>query len=504
MSQSSSQEMISAFPMICLIIGIAIGYVTPDSIDCFVLPIAVLLVVVNVYLWVRPRYRFQALHRILIALNIIAFGSVSYHNNADYVTIEKGKSKAYGHIEKFVKDKESRLSVAFEADTLYVNDKMYNNVEGVAYFDKEKIKVVPGEYLQIYGNVESNMRDSTKFRFFVNRAVRDTSQHAVLPSIIYKLREWTESTLASAGYSRQNIGLLLALLMGDKSKLEYDIQKTFSECGIVHILAVSGMHVGIIYLFISYVVKMPFRRLPVLASGLTILLLWVYAIIAGLAPSIVRATLMMTIYEITRLRSGETIPLSALYMTLFIILVFSPESITSIGLWLSFSAVWGILLFYRHVSGIYRFKFPPFRYIYDSLSLSFVAQMSTLPFILYSFGSFPNLFLLSNLLAVPLIAPIIIGSIIALILTPISLTCAEMIASPIDDLLSFVCASAEWISSMEYSQATDISFTAIEGVLFLVFLYAFNKWLNNGGHRLVLISIGALTMLTFVSTYYFL
>lgn len=501
MNYYQATERISSLPVICLISGITVGIVTPKGYDSYITICAFGLALTNVILWLRPRYRLQTLHRLLLMVNFAMFGLLSYHINSTDIAVERGDGEAYGYIDRYARDNEERTSAAFNAERLRVNNKLYTDIEGTAYFSDEIDLVVPGEYYKIFGTVDRNSRDSTVFRFYVERFKKDTTQLATIPSAIYHLREWTETALIKCGYDNENIGLLLALILGDKSKLDYKIRQDFSDCGIVHILAVSGLHVGIIYMFISFIIKIPFRRKPVMAALLILLLLWTYAIITGLAPSIVRATLMMSIYEIVRLGKRKTNPLSTLYVTLFLILAIWPEHITSIGLWLSFAAVWGILLFYRPVSQVYQFRFPPFRYIHNSLTLSLVAQTATAPIILLIFGTFPNLFLISNLLTVPLIAPIIIGSIIAMIATPINITAAEMIAAPVDDLLTFVRQCAHHISSLDYSITTDIKFSITECILFLLSLYFLKQWLNEGGHRNAIITTSLTLLLVIAGVY---
>lgn len=495
MSANRKAEAISAFPAVTLLIGLFIGIHTTDIYDIYILALAIILIAINMYMWIKPKFIYQAFHRTLCTLIFILLGIVSYHNCTSQITIEKGKSEAYGYIERYIRSDDNRVTVSFKADSLRVNNKLYTDVEGNAYLSNYIEEITPGTYVRLLGDVDCNNRDSTLFRFYAKKHIVDTTKIAHIPYIVNAIRDWTISTLASCGYTRENTGLLLALILGDKSELDYDIRQNFSDCGIVHILAVSGMHVGIIYLFLCFTIKAPLKRYPVVSSIITIILLWVYAIIAGLAPSIIRATLMMSSYEILKTKTDELRPLSTLYMTLFFILLFTPQNVTSLGLWLSFTAVWGILTFYNHVAYIYRFSFPPFRYIYNSLALSFVAQISTMPILLYTFGTFPNMFLLSNLLTVPLIAPIILGAITALILSPISTIGAEIIAMPVNDLTTFVCHCAKWIASFEYSLTTDIDFGITDLIFSMLALYYLSVWLEENKHRYIIMSISAIVLI---------
>lgn len=475
--------------------GIALGDIILRCYDLYLIITAFALLTINLLLYARPKYRYENQRLLLIMVNTLIFGILSEHTTTRDITIKSGNATAYGHIERYVKEKENRQSTIFEADSLIIGNTIYYNVEGTAYFNETSDVVRPGEYMAIQGRVEANKRDKTKFRFYTWRHRKDSTQHEPLATLIYNIREWTESSLEKTGFDRGNIGLLLALLMGDKSKIEYETQMEFSDCGIVHILAVSGMHVGIIYIFLSYLIKTPLKRFPHWGSITTIILLWIYAIIAGLAPSIVRATLMMTIYELVRLGNNKPNSITTLYMTLFFILAFNPEYINSVGLWLSFLAVWGILTFYPHLQKLNKINFLPYKYVYNTLALSIAAQTATTPVALYVFDSFPNLFLLSNLLTVPLIAPIIIGAIIVLFIATISTTVASVIAIPIDMMLTFICTTAEWLSSKSYSTTTNMSFSGLECTLLLVTIFLFSEFLRNKEKRHAIYTLISMSIL---------
>ncbi|BDD08999.1 hypothetical protein FUAX_14310 [Fulvitalea axinellae] len=226
-----------------------------------------------------------------------------------------------------------------------------------------------------------------------------------LTSIFDKIRHNTSENIHKS-FSAENGAIVHALLLGKKSELSKDTRKLFSSAGTAHLLAVSGLHVGIIYgallfLFRSWR-KQPKYRLMFLFVVLLSLLS--FCLLTGMPASAARASVMFGLLAIGDYLHRDSVPLNTLCGTALIMLFINPLWLYDLGFQLSFLAIAGILTIYPALSSIFNPKKYLPRKIWQALCVSTAAQIATLPLILFHFGTFPTYFLLSNLLAVPIIS----------------------------------------------------------------------------------------------------
>lgn len=200
--------------------------------------------------------------------------------------------------------------------------------------------------------------------------------------------------------------LLKALLTGDRSGLSRETVDVFRRSGASHLLALSGLHIGFIYLILDRLSRIPGRSLPVrqLRFGLIVLATGFYTLMTGAGPSIVRAFLFITIRETLRLCGRPQNSIRVLCLALLVQLVLQPEVIGSLGFQLSYLAMGGIFLLYPTLERWYpaSSRWDPFRKIWTMAALSISCQAFTAPLVWWRFRSLPRHFLLTNLLAIPL------------------------------------------------------------------------------------------------------
>lgn len=194
------------------------------------------------------------------------------------------------------------------------------------------------------------------------------------------------------------LAIASALVLGDKSLLSQDLRQSFGAAGAMHVLAVSGLHVGIILELLLFL----FGRVPKIftkkrALILALLVLWTYAMIIGFPPSVVRATLMFTLLSIGRLSSQQSDSLNILFFSAFAMLVFEPLLIFDIGFQLSYLAMLGILTIQKPLASLIYIQNKWLRKIWDGTTVGVAAQIFTFPLTLYYFHQFPNYFLLTNI-----------------------------------------------------------------------------------------------------------
>jgi len=198
--------------------------------------------------------------------------------------------------------------------------------------------------------------------------------------------------------------VLAALTVGYTDELSPDLRASYSASGAMHVLSVSGLHVGIVYIVIAFLLgflkKSRFQLF--LRAILIVIFLWTYAFITGLSPSVVRSALMFSFVAIGTSLERKSQIYNTVFMSAFIMLLIEPNFIYNIGFQLSYAAVLSIVIFQKPFAALLPFSNKALRWLRDLVSVSVAAQIGTLPFTLYYFQQFPNYFLLTNLVAIPL------------------------------------------------------------------------------------------------------
>lgn len=221
-----------------------------------------------------------------------------------------------------------------------------------------------------------------------------------------RMMEWREHLLQryhDFGFEEESLALVSAMTLGDKSALSREVREVFSISGASHVLALSGLHLGIIYAFLSLII--PRRRFRFASELFLVVMLWSYALLVGLSPSIVRAAMMLTLYSLTSLLRRDKFSLNTLGLAATVMLIWHPLMVFDIGFQLSFLAVLFILVLFKPlyalIRGTWFERFRPFRLLWSMTSVSIAAQLGVFPLILYYFGRISPYFLLSNFIVIP-------------------------------------------------------------------------------------------------------
>lgn len=204
----------------------------------------------------------------------------------------------------------------------------------------------------------------------------------------------------SMGLTGDALGTVSALTLGYKGDLDRGVIQSFQRSGAAHVLAVSGLHTGLVYAMIVFLITLGKKIKPLyestfwraLQSVLILLLLWGYAVLTGLSPSVVRSALMLTLVEIARFCARPPLTLNIVLFSAALILAFRPSDLFNVSFQLSYSAVISIVAF----SPLFT------QHRFDLVWVSMAAQLGTIPFTLYYFHQLSNYFLLTNLIVLPL------------------------------------------------------------------------------------------------------
>jgi competence protein ComEC len=223
-------------------------------------------------------------------------------------------------------------------------------------------------------------------------------------ALVHNIRAYILSVLQSGSLSGQESAVASAILLGHDDLLDPDLKSAFANAGAMHILCVSGLHVGIIYLFLNFVFSF-LRKIKygkIIQTILVVLLIWMYAALTGFSPSVLRAATMFSFVAFGRSMQRQTYIYNTLAASAFLILWFNPMSLFEIGFQLSYSAVFFIVWLQPLLKKLFYVKFWLLRKTWDIVTVSIAATLGTLPLSVFYFHQFPNYFILTNIMVIPL------------------------------------------------------------------------------------------------------
>ncbi len=281
-------------------------------------------------------------------------------------------------------------------------DRLYNSrhIKGIA-INLLFITAGIGVYNNTLPQDLSNMRQVSSFDIHLYEKGQ-ADKHNALETKALQTRE-NLIDIYRRYVSDENIPILSAITLGKKDEISKEIKSNFSLSGGSHVLAVSGLHVGIIYMILLWLTGfIPYRRwLFVTAHIVVILCLWVYAFICGLPASVVRSSLMFSLVSGAFITERQNLSLNSVFVSAFIMLLYKPLYLFNVGFQLSYSAVISILLFYPKISALFTFNNKILVWVWSMIAVSAAAQIGTLPLTLLYFHQMPVYSLLTNFLVIP-------------------------------------------------------------------------------------------------------
>ncbi len=225
-----------------------------------------------------------------------------------------------------------------------------------------------------------------------------------LKAVTHRIQTYLSSVFSSSGMSGAEYDIINAILLGDDDTMNPELKRTYAAAGVSHILCVSGMHVGVIFMILDFVLKPLdlFRSTRRLKAIAILFFIWFYAHITGLTPSVSRSAAMFTFVTAGSLLNRRTTVFHSLFASLFVLLSINPLLLLDIGFQLSYLAVFGIVMIQPLLTKVYACKTKVGNYFWELATVSIAAQISTFPISVHYFGQFPNYFLLSNISVIAL------------------------------------------------------------------------------------------------------
>ncbi len=274
--------------------------------------------------------------------------------------------------------------------------------------------------------------------------------------------------LQEAHFNSVELNVLAALILGQQQDISKDIVLDYQKAGAVHILSVSGLHVGFIVLFLGFILKYLPKTKWVNYFKLAFILvsLWAFAFIAGLSPSVIRSVTMFSFVAIGLHLKRKTNMFHTLLVSLLLILLFEPSFLFDVGFQLSYLALFFILWLQPLLGSIWEPKYKITQYFWDILTVSFAAQIGTLPISIYYFHQFPGLFFITNLVIIPFLSIIMALGLLLMILLLLNLA-PFFLVRIVEKSIAFMNFIIQKIAAFDQMVFTEIPFN----ILMVVSLY---------------------------------
>lgn len=291
------------------------------------------------------------------------------------------------------------------------------------------------------------------------------------------LRNTIVTHLEQSGFDKKALPVAMALLLGQQQDIDSNITKDYQYAGAVHILSVSGLHIGFIVLLINFLM----RPIPNTQKGrflklsLSLLSLGVFGILAGLAPSVVRSITMFSFVAVGHYWRRGTNIYHTLVVSIFLILLFQPYFLFDVGFQLSYAALFFIVWLQPVLANYWTPKNKIVQFFWDIITVSFAAQLGTLPLSVYYFHQFPGLFFVTNLLVVPLLSVIMLLGVLVMTIAAFSVLPIWCI-KPLEWGILVMNSIIHWVASFESFIFTNIPSTFYLMIASYFFLIAMVLW----------------------------
>lgn len=323
-----------------------------------------------------------------------------------------------------------------------------------------------------------------------------------LRHIALNTRQDIINILDKSGITNENLAVLSALTMGYKNKLDEKIRTQYSGAGAMHVLAVSGLHVSIIYGLIELLLFWfkYFRKSKKLKAIVVLLGIWSYAFLTGLSPSVTRASVMFSFILGSQLLNKKSSIYNSIAASAFILLLVNPKLLFDVGFQLSYTAVIGIIVLQPKIKGILFFRFKLFNWAWQATAVSIAAQIATFPITVMHFHQFPTYFWLSNLF-VTIAAFILICLTCLLILVSSIPLAAKYTAFVINHLLQANQWFIEGINKLPGHLISNINFSQLQVIFIYVAIFLLVTWLISKQYKNLVAALCTILIIGFIRFY---
>lgn len=362
--------------------------------------------------------------------------------------------------------------------------------KAMVYLPKNKstLLLLPGDKLEISSNWSTlkspknpgqfNYKNYLKFHEieWVNYVKDD--QYKFCGSNFYNIKRYAViarniciDLFKKSSLKNQNLAIASALTFGYKDELDSSTKHAFSSTGAMHVLAVSGLHVGIVFLIIQFILDifpLLFRR-SWMKYSIILLFMWSYALLTGLSPSVLRATTMLSFVVLGLMFNRNSSVYNSLAASAFFLLLINPFLVMQVGFQLSFLAVLGILFIQPKIENAYKPKQYILKKIWTLITVSIAAQCATFPLGILYFHQFPNYFILSNLIVIPMAFVILFLGILLLVSSKFDYL-FQAVGEILNLVVEWLKKSVNYIDHLPLALTDGVSISILETFLFYIII----------------------------------
>jgi len=398
----------------------------------------------------------------------------SYKANASVDLLIKNDSciKTKGTIILYFK-KDSSLSTIEYGNRLVISKplQVIKNSGNPGGFDYKRYSLFQGITHQVYlrGSVPSGKENEFEILSGTNKTL--------FQQFINNSRSKVLSILRNNIKGEKELGLAEALLIGYKDDLDKSLVQSYSNTGVVHVIAISGLHLGLIYWLLTWLFKpLQKKKLKWLRPIFILTGLWLFSLLAGAQPSVLRSAFMFTCIVLGDSFARKSSIYNTLALSALLLLCINPYWLWDVGFQLSYAAVLSIVIFMQPIYHWFYIKNKTLDFIWKLNAVTIAAQILTVPIGIYHFHQFPNYFLLTNFLAVPLSSLILLGEILLCVVSFI-----PVIATFIGKILSlFIWIMNTYIEQIEmlpFSLWDGLQISILQAILLLIVAAGLGFWL---------------------------
>jgi competence protein ComEC len=405
------------------------------------------------------------------------------YNKYEALILETNQQKTIGKLLVNIK-KDSLKNQLFVDDELLV---------------KTEFRAIP-KLLNPYGfNYEKYLKNQQIYhQMYVNSTsyLELTNNSKTIFGIAANIRNAINSSLIKNGFKDNELALINALLLGQRQTISEDLLDSYKDAGAIHILAVSGLHIGVILLLLLFLFKSlhQFKNGKLIATVLIISLLWFYAIIAGLSASVVRAVAMFTALSIGLHLNKPSNIYNNLVISMFFLLLFHPFYLFEVGFQLSYLAVFSIVWVQPKLYDLWISEIWFFRKMWQLFTVSIAAQLGILTLSLFYFHQFPGLFFVANMLIIPFLGFILIAGIVVIILS-VSNLLPQFVGYLYELVLSFMNELITWVSSFDTFVIRNISMSFLLMISVYLFFILMLKFIEKKSFLRVILVLSSVVFL---------
>lgn len=315
-----------------------------------------------------------------------------------------------------------------------------------------------------------------KYQLFLTKLIRQKSTNTFFDKIL-NFKKSLISFINQSTLNSNSKSIIQALLLGERTVLDDQVKDSFSKTGIIHILAISGLHIGLISGMLLWLLS-PLKRIKrfeYIPYIIAIVVLWLYALMVGFSPSVVRAVTMFSFINLGLMINRQSTIINTISGSMILLLLFNPYYLFDVGFQLSYAAVFAIVLFYPVFKRWYYPQSKIVIFFYDILIVSLAAQLGVLPLSLYYFHQLPGLFLLANLVAIPFLMLLLILGFLFVFLGLLTKEW-EWLSNLLNKVIDFLIDYVSFLSSYDQFLWKNIYLSTVSlflSMLLMLGLYAF-------------------------------